>query len=162
MVRSDLAGAGVMFSIDTETGFDKVVVISVNAETDPDPTIDFSSAAPGFASMMNAVSGGQIRRYNFETLLLRQSIFQRAARDAEDAGVPLETFLVEVSFENFPEEGDTRYFKRIPTSFKLGDHQVDELIWAGRELLLDSPHYERLVRSVGGKPAERTPRPVDD
>ena len=27
MVRSDLAGAGVMFSIDTETGFDKVVLI---------------------------------------------------------------------------------------------------------------------------------------
>lgn len=27
MVRSDLAGAGVMFSVDTETGFDKVVVI---------------------------------------------------------------------------------------------------------------------------------------
>jgi len=27
MVRSDLAGAGVMFSIDTETGFDKIVVI---------------------------------------------------------------------------------------------------------------------------------------
>jgi pyruvate, water dikinase len=28
MVRSDLRGAGVMFSIDTETGFDKVVVIN--------------------------------------------------------------------------------------------------------------------------------------
>jgi pyruvate,water dikinase len=28
MVRSDLGGAGVMFSIDTETGFDKVVVIN--------------------------------------------------------------------------------------------------------------------------------------
>ena len=28
MVRSDLAGAGVMFSIDTETGFDKVVVVN--------------------------------------------------------------------------------------------------------------------------------------
>jgi len=28
MVRSDLAGAGVMFSIDTETGFDKVVLIN--------------------------------------------------------------------------------------------------------------------------------------
>ena len=27
MVRSDLAGAGVMFSIDTETGFDRVVLI---------------------------------------------------------------------------------------------------------------------------------------
>ncbi len=30
MVRSDLAGAGVMFSIDTETGFDKVVVIDAS------------------------------------------------------------------------------------------------------------------------------------
>ncbi|TRD11624.1 phosphoenolpyruvate synthase [Erythrobacter insulae] len=28
MIRSDLAGAGVMFSIDTETGFDKVVLIN--------------------------------------------------------------------------------------------------------------------------------------
>jgi pyruvate,water dikinase len=28
MVRSDLAGAGVMFSVDTETGFDKVVLIN--------------------------------------------------------------------------------------------------------------------------------------
>ncbi len=28
MVRSDLAGAGVMFSIDTETGFDKIVLIN--------------------------------------------------------------------------------------------------------------------------------------
>jgi pyruvate, water dikinase len=30
MVRSDLAGAGVMFSIDTETGFDKIVVINAS------------------------------------------------------------------------------------------------------------------------------------
>ena len=30
MVRSDLGGAGVMFSIDTETGFDKVVVINAS------------------------------------------------------------------------------------------------------------------------------------
>lgn len=28
MVRSDLGGAGVMFSIETETGFDKVVLIN--------------------------------------------------------------------------------------------------------------------------------------
>jgi pyruvate, water dikinase len=30
MVRSDLAGAGVMFSLDTETGFDKIVVINAS------------------------------------------------------------------------------------------------------------------------------------
>ena len=45
MVRADIGGAGVMFSIDTETGFDKVVVINaawglgenvVQGEIDPD------------------------------------------------------------------------------------------------------------------------------
>lgn len=50
MVRSDRAGAGVMFSIDTETGFDRVVLISaawglgesvVQGQVDPDEYIIF-------------------------------------------------------------------------------------------------------------------------
>jgi NTE family protein len=139
---------------------DTMVIISVNAETDPDSTIDLSSAAPGFASMMNAVSGGQIRRYNFETLLLADELLRRSVREAQRAGRSIEGFLVEVGFENFADEKDRRYFKGIPTSFKLSDAQVDELIWAGRELLLDSRDYELLVQSVGGKPAEKTPRPA--
>ncbi|MGE0662174.1 MAG: phosphoenolpyruvate synthase [Hyphomonadaceae bacterium] len=61
MVRSDLASAGVMFSIDTETGFDKVIVIDaawglgeniVQGAVDPDryevfkPLLDKSSLRP--------------------------------------------------------------------------------------------------------------------
>ncbi len=50
MVRSDLAGAGVMFSIDTETGFDKIVLINaawglgenvVQGTVDPDEYVVF-------------------------------------------------------------------------------------------------------------------------
>jgi NTE family protein len=141
--------------------FDRLVVITVNAETDPDPTIDLSSAAPGFAATMNAVSGGQIRRYNFETLLLADELLERATREAREAGHALQTFMIEVSLENLPDPKDQRYFKRIPTSFTLSNQRVDELIWAGRELLLDSLDYQRLVESVGGTPAEKTPRPTD-
>lgn len=61
MVRSDLGGAGVMFSIDTETGFDKVVVVNaawglgenvVQGTVDPDeyqvfkPLLDNAALAP--------------------------------------------------------------------------------------------------------------------
>ncbi|MGF6697292.1 pyruvate,water dikinase [Paraburkholderia sp. MM5496-R1] len=61
MVRSDLGGAGVMFSIDTETGFDKVVLINaawglgenvVQGAVDPDeyevfkPLLDDPSLSP--------------------------------------------------------------------------------------------------------------------
>ena len=50
MVRSDIGGAGVMFSIDTETGFDKVVLINaawglgenvVQGAVDPDEYLAF-------------------------------------------------------------------------------------------------------------------------
>jgi NTE family protein len=141
---------------------DTLVVISVNAETDPDPSIDLSSAAPGFASMMNAVSGGQIRRINFDTLLLTQELVERLARESRDAGFPVETFLVAVDFEDFAEKANRRYFKRIPTSFNLSDDQVDELIWAGRDLLLASSEYRRLVGFLGGQLPERKPRPDND
>jgi pyruvate,water dikinase len=61
MVRSDLAGSGVMFSIDTESGFPRVVVVSgawglgetvVQGEVDPDkymvfkPLLDDARAVP--------------------------------------------------------------------------------------------------------------------
>jgi len=141
---------------------DQMVVISVNAETSPDPKINLSGGAPGLASLMGAVSGGQIRRYNFETLLLTHELLGSLQAEAKEAGRDMQTFMIEVAFARFPDADDRRYFKHIPTSFKLSDHQVDELIWAGRELLLRSPEYQRLVSHLGGRLPERKPRPVDD
>jgi NTE family protein len=74
----------------------------------------------------------------------------------------MQAFTIEVSFDRFPDPDDRRYFMRIPTSFKLSDHQIDELIWAGRELLLRSPEYQRLVSYLDGRLPERSARPVDD
>ena len=156
-ITGSLENMGKLMNVDKIP--DKLIVISVNAETDPDPTIDVSSAVPGFAGTMNAVSGGQIRQANFETLLLTQELMERLAREARAAGIDMSTYLVDVSFENFPEFDDRRYFKRIPTSFLLNDHQIDELIWAGRELLLTSARYQELVRDLGGTMPARTPRP---
>ncbi|WP_421858890.1 phosphoenolpyruvate synthase [Oricola sp.] len=71
MIRSDKGGSGVMFSIDTETGFDKVVVINaawglgenvVQGAVDPDefvvfkPLLSDTSLAPIVEKMMGAKS----------------------------------------------------------------------------------------------------------
>ena len=141
---------------------DRMVVISVNAETQPDPGINLSGASPGFAATMNAVSGGQIRRYNFETLLLTHELLGRLEQEAREAGHPLEAFMVEVSFERLPDAEDRSYFSHIATSFKLNDEEVDDLIWVGRDLLLASPAYQLLVADLGGTLPEREPRPTRD
>lgn len=73
MVRSDLAGAGVMFSIDTETGFDKVVLINaawglgenvVQGAVDPDEYQVFKPLLnpPGLAPILGKKIGGKAQK----------------------------------------------------------------------------------------------------
>ncbi|KVW72302.1 phosphoenolpyruvate synthase [Burkholderia ubonensis] len=73
MVRSDLGGAGVMFSLDTETGFDKVVLISaawglgenvVQGAVDPDEYEVFKPllADPSLSPIIGKTLGEKARK----------------------------------------------------------------------------------------------------
>lgn len=97
MVRSDLGGAGVMFSIDTETGFDKVVVVNaawglgenvVQGAVDPDeyqifkPLLDDMALAPiiekklgGKALKMLYATGGERPTRNVPTSKAERASF---------------------------------------------------------------------------------------
>ena len=97
MVRSDIGGAGVMFSIDTETGFDKVVVIDaawglgenvVQGAVDPDeyqvfkPLLDAEKLSPIVekklgqkARKMVYATGGDAPTRNISTSKVEQASF---------------------------------------------------------------------------------------
>ena len=73
MVRSDLAGAGVMFSIDTETGFDKIALVNaawglgenvVQGSVDPDEYQVFKSllADPSLVPIVEKKLGEKARK----------------------------------------------------------------------------------------------------
>ena len=73
MVRADTGGAGVMFSIDTETGFDKVVLINaawglgenvVQGTVDPDEYQVFKPflADPSLAPIIEKTCGDKVRK----------------------------------------------------------------------------------------------------
>jgi NTE family protein len=125
---------------------DHLVVIAVNAETDPNPKIDLSSASPSFASLMSSVSGSQIRRYNFETLLLVRDMVRGWGRDLSTADHPVTSHMVYVGFDEVEDEEERQYLKWLPTSFVLKDREVDRLRQAGRRLLRDSPRFQQLLQ----------------
>ena len=125
-----------------------MVVIVVNAETDPDPMIDISSAAPSFAALMTTVSGGQIRRYNFETLLLVRDMLDQWGQDLSTPEHPVETHMITLSFEDVEDASERAYFNRLPTNFGLLDSHVDKLTGLGRQLLRDSPEYQMLLQAL--------------
>jgi NTE family protein len=127
---------------------DHLVFIVVNAETDPNPTIDLSSASPSFASLMNSVSGGQIRRYNFETLMLASASLESWSRELSTPERPVAGHMVYVGFDEFEDKEKRGYFKLLPTSFVLTDREVDSLREAGRELLRASPAFQKLLEQL--------------
>jgi NTE family protein len=127
---------------------DRMVVISVNAETTPDPTIDLSNAAPSMALLLNTVAGSQIRRANFETLLLSEELLHRWGRDLSTDEHRVSTYLIHLGFNDLTDEAERQRLNRLPTSFQLRDDDVDRLRAAGRKLLRDSRDFQALVAEM--------------
>jgi NTE family protein len=127
-----------------------IIIISANAETDPPRKLDLSAAAPGFAAMMGAVSGAQIRRYNFETLLFAREAMQNWIAKANREGAEVMGHVIEVSLDNIRDSDERRALKGIRTSFSLKDEEVDALRAAGRKLLEQSPDFQRLLAALEG------------
>lgn len=125
-----------------------LMLVIVNAETDPSPLIDLKSSAPGLAASMNLVSGSQIRRYNFESLMLARGMVEDFGRQLSTPDRPVEGRVIEVSFDLLPNPDDLTYFKHLPTSFKLSEEEVQRLIDAGRNILLDSKQFQAMVAEM--------------
>jgi len=127
---------------------DHLAFIVVNAETDPDPAIDLSAASPSFAALMGSVSGSQIRRYNFETLVLAEELLRRWGRELSTPEHPVTAHMVTVGFDELRDESEREFFKLLPTSFHLSDDEIDRLREVGRRLLRSSPAYQDLVKQL--------------
>lgn len=122
-----------------------LVVVVVNAEVHPEPPFNLVAAAPGIASMLNAVSGVQIYAYNFETLELMRESLKAWADDLSKSGPPVSSHLVEVAFDSEADAEERSFLNELPTSFHLDDPTVDRVIEAGRRLLRESPAYQELL-----------------
>jgi NTE family protein len=127
---------------------DRIVVISVNAETDSNPMIDLSDAAPSLALLLNTVAGSQIRRANFETLLLTEEMLHRWGRELSSESRPVHTYMISLGFNGLADDAERKRLNRLPTSFRLQDGDVDRLRAAGRKLLRDSRSFQRLVTEM--------------
>jgi NTE family protein len=133
----------------------RVVIISVNASTDPEPEMDASNVQPSLEETINAVTDVQLHRYNAATEELLQESVQRWARDLSTLGRSVTPHFIRIGFRDIEQVQDRQFFNRIPTSFELSDEQVDRLIAAGHDLLRENPDYSQLVSELGGSVSSR-------
>ena len=125
-------------------------LITVNASTDLETTIDKSHKQPSVAETISAVSNIQLHRYNDATQVLTDRSLERWAELVSTPDNPVMAYNVRVGFDDIEHPDDRSFFNRIPTSFSLSDEQVDRLIEAGRVLLRNNPNYQRLLADLGG------------
>ena len=131
-----------------------ILIILVNAETNPDRVIEKTAKKPSILATVDAFSNAQITRYNLETRdnLLRKVEEFRVL--AQERGWPTQIFFSEVSFENVPDKEASRFLNNLPTSLELDDDEIDALKATARILLRHEPEFERFLERNNGQLAE--------
>jgi NTE family protein len=124
-----------------------IVVVMVDADTGPNTNMNQSTRQPSTASVISAVSGLQLARYDAESIrLVKHKMAQWAARSTPE--IPLKAHFISVSFQDIRQADTLEFINKIPTSFNLSDEQVDTLIEAGRRLLRDNPAFQKLLSDL--------------
>jgi len=99
----------------------------------------------GLRSVLSAISGTGIYRYNFETMeLLPESVVQWADQTAT-RGVRFEPFVAEVAFDSLSDPKEREFFNDVATRFNLDDTTIDRLIEVGGRLLRESHDFKQFL-----------------
>ena len=149
---------------------DKLVVIVVNAATDPVNQRDKSSKVPGLIDNVTAAATVPLNNYSADTLeLLRRTVSEfnesarlvagckglaaaKGAQCALDLAPPrqIELFPIEVAFEYIDDNAERSWFKNLPTTLELPREAVDKLRAAARRILGEDPNFKKLLQSLHG------------
>lgn len=145
----------------------RLVVIIVDAGTDPPTPFERSALVPGkmTSGVRSATSGIYAATY-LMTIATKHALLEahqniqeayKACRDAieqqcPDAQAPppppevlVDDYVIGVNFYRLGDRESIEHFSTMPTSFNLKSTDVDDLIAAGRSLLTNHPEFQRLV-----------------
>ncbi|MFW2374229.1 MAG: patatin-like phospholipase family protein [Gammaproteobacteria bacterium] len=147
----------------------KIVLIVVNAATDPANDLDQSASVPGTATTVITSATIPLDNYTVDTIsraknainafdedvkLVKKcnSRLKQACPRAEPIGKPLveiDSYVSAISFDAISDPEQRYWFKNLPTNFNLPATTVDKLTFVGRDLLKNSKAYKMLLKEIG-------------
>ena len=128
-------------------------MLIVNAAVSPEKQMDKSPIEPPILDQLSAASAAQINRYNIETIqLLKDSLRMWASQLSKTADFEVKPFFIQIDFNGIQDKHRNRLLNMISTSLALPAEQVDELRKVARELLNESPEFQRLLTELNTRP----------
>lgn len=122
-----------------------VVFLSVNASTENMSDMDKTTEQPSMLNAMNAVTDVQLHRYNAATIDTVKENLNDWKTKLSTPEHPVNTYFINVNFEETPQLKLKLFLNKIPTSFSLTDEQVDTLISSARSMLRSNPEFRQLL-----------------
>lgn len=142
----------------------KLIVIVVDARTNPKTAIDKKPSGPGLTTILDIISSIPMSNYSFDTVqelldTLNQwrkdrdvyagckGIFQDkcpAAQMPTKALNPIETYGIYVGFDQIKDAKAREYFLNLPTTFYLPNKAVNALRNIGPRILDESEEFQSL------------------
>jgi NTE family protein len=148
----------------------RILVISVDGEGSQDPKLAQTKAVGGLLSSILRASGGQIDRYNFETLRAVHEQLQDVARALGTArcqtsrtldGMPcadVKAQLIHISLAAMPPGPEKQKLLAIPTGLTIERPDVDLLVEAGRSSIIGSEPLRRFLQDYAAGQYQQTAR----
>jgi NTE family protein len=134
----------------------RLAIIVMDASADRDYGWDSRERTLGPKTLMCSVAQIAGNRYSFETIELFREVTARLDREREAACLQaggsqlakIETYVVELHFNQLASEEDRRFFNAVPTSLQLPSSTVDRLERLAHTELENNPEYVRLVKEL--------------
>jgi NTE family protein len=152
----------------------KLVVIVVDAKTDPATDYDKSSRPPGLVDVLTRISTVPMDNYSFDTVQALRDTFKQWLKDQLNykacqkvlninkcpdkempypSPAPVEVYPIYIGFDQIADLQRRTYFQTMATSFNLPARQIDDLRKIGPELLEQSAEFKALVGALSaGEP----------
>ena len=149
----------------------RILVISVDGQGAQDASVAQRKIVGGLFSLLGLVSGGQIDRYNFETLSTVSSQIKGVVRAIQNArcsegklvyDTPCDDVqgeLVHISLAAMPDSAEKDQLLAIPTGLSLQQHDVDLLVAAGETAVTRSEPLRQFLDDYPPHPPELQRRP---
>lgn len=126
----------------------KVVLIAVNAFSSPEKDWDTKESPPGSLPTAAAAASHTLDKNSWSTLDRAREGFERWKNEvAKQKDVKF--YPIYLSFTNFQDKRDQRFFLNLPTSFFLPPANVEKLRDAGHRLLCQDPDFQSLLNDLG-------------
>ncbi len=147
-----LAAMGDLEDLQTRLGLARlrrIAVITVNAAGITAEDVALRRKPPGALELASLSGRALIDQHTSENLVLMRELLERLSA-ACSPGLTVDTYWIDVDLSRLPDAGQSERLRTIPTGLTVEPELVAELICSGRELLLESDDYRRLVRDLGG------------